>query len=359
MSVGHLVILRYFSREILTTSGAIAFVLLAVSMSAYVVRVLSSAADGDVSMDLAASMILVHIPRSLELILPLASTLGVLIVIGRLKQDSELAVLQTSGYSLPQLLAVCTVPVSIIAIVVAVLAMVVVPEANRAREVQKQVQRELTVFDTVVPGTFQTDQSGRLIYAERLSPDRQALLDVLIMDSDSRDNEVYLSSRSAVKEVQNGDQFLVLQDGYRYIGNPDKLDWELSQFERYLIRLEPSDSERPDPVSGLSMQALWQMSSPESLATLSWRFSLPLLCLLMLPWAFGLVLGNQRTHRLFWLVPVILIQFVYISGLMLAKQSISLGYMGIFPGLLWVHAAVIAAGLGVLGVRYVLRRWLG
>ena len=352
-----MVILRYFSREILTTTAAIGFVLLAVTMSAHVVRVLNSAAEGDVSMDLAASMIWVHIPRSLELILPLASTLSVLVVLGRLKQDAELAVLQTSGYSLPKLFALCLVPVSLIAAVVAVLAMAVVPEANRARELQKQMQRELTVFDTVVPGTFQTDQSGRLIYAERLSPDRQILLDVLIMDSNRRGDEVYLSSRSAVKEVQDGDQFLVLQNGYRYIGRPSQLDWEVSEYDRYLIRLEPSAAERPDPISGQSMRALWQIATPESLATLSWRFSLPLLSLLMLPWAFSLALGNQRTHRFFWLVPVILIQFIYISGLMLAKQSISQGHLAIFPGLFWVHGAVIAAGMCVIGIRHAVARW--
>ena len=39
-----------------------------------------------------------------------------------------------------------------------------------ARELDRQViaQENLTVFDTVVPGRFQTDKSGRLIYAEFL-----------------------------------------------------------------------------------------------------------------------------------------------------------------------------------------------
>jgi len=101
VSVGHLVILRYLTREILETAGAVALVLLLVVLSGRFIQFLEKAAAGELSIELMLTMILWRVPSSLELILPLALTLSVLLVLGRMNQDSELTILRAAGYSNP------------------------------------------------------------------------------------------------------------------------------------------------------------------------------------------------------------------------------------------------------------------
>ncbi len=352
MSVGHLVILRYLTREILETAGAVALVLLLVILSGRFIQFLEKAAAGELSIELMLTMILWRVPSSLELILPLALTLSVLLVLGRMNQDSELTILRAAGYSNQRIFGLVLVPAGLIALVVAWLSLVLSPEV--ARELDRQVveKENLTVFDTVVPGRFQTDNSGRLIYAEGISDDRESLIDVFIVErSDDAELEVFLTGRTARQELSEGEKFLVLFDGYKHTGSATRLDWEISKFERYLIRMEPETAERPDSLDTEDTLDLFASGQPAELAIASWRVSLPVMCLLMLPWAFVMGRGSPRQSRFIWVIPIIVIQFLYITALSFAEKAIVTGQMMPWPGLAWVHLGVLIGGLILL--------WLG
>lgn len=349
MSVGHLVILRYLTREILESAAAVSLVLLLVVLSGRFIQFLEKAASGELSVSLMLTMILWRIPSSLELILPLALTLAVLLVLGRMNQDSELTILRAAGYSNRRIFGLVLVPAGLVALVVAWLSLVLSP--NVARELDRQVvEREnLTVFDTVVPGRFQTDNSGRLIYAEGITDDRESLVDVFIVEpSDQADLEVFLTGRTARQELTDGEKFLVLFDGYKHTGSASRLDWEISKFERYLIRMEPETSERPDSLDTKDTLELIQSGQPPEWAIASWRLSLPVMCLLMLPWAFVMGRGSPRQSRFVWVIPIIVIQFLYITALSFAEKAVMTGGITPWPGLLWVHGGVLSLGLGVL-----------
>jgi len=347
-----LVILRYLTREILETAGAVALVLLLVVLSGRFIQFLEKAAAGELSIELMLTMILWRVPSSLELILPLALTLSVLLVLGRMNQDSELTILRAAGYSNRRIFGLVLVPAGLIALVVAWLSLVLSPEV--ARELDRQVveKENLTVFDTVVPGRFQTDNSGRLIYAEGISDDRESLIDVFIVEpSDDAELEVFLTGRTARQELSEGEKFLVLFDGYKHTGSATRLDWEISKFERYLIRMEPETAERPDSLDTEDTLDLFASGQPAELAIASWRVSLPVMCLLMLPWAFVMGRGSPRQSRFIWVIPIIVIQFLYITALSFAEKAVVTGQMTAWPGLAWVHLGVLIGGLILL--------WLG
>lgn len=342
-----MVILRYFSREILATTAAVSVVLLLVVLSGRFIQFLEKAANGELSVELMLTMIIWRIPSSLELILPLALTLSVLLVMSRLNQDSELAVLRAAGYSNRRLFGLVAVPALLVACVVGWLSLVLSPEVARELDRQVDARERLTVFDTVVPGRFQTGKSGRLIYAESISEDRQSLLDVFIVEpAKDRDTDVFLTGLTARQEFSGGDKYLVLFDGYKHVGSPNRLDWEVSRFDRYLIRLLPDANERPDSLDTLSTEALWAAGGRQELAIASWRVSLPMMCLLMLPFAFLLGRGSPRQSRFLWVIPVILFQFFYMTGLSFAQKAVMRGEIPPWPGVLSVHVLVL--GLAVL-----------
>ena len=335
-----MIILRYFSREILETTAGVSLVLLLVVLSGRFIQFLEKAASGALSIELMFTMILWRIPSSLELILPLALTLSVLLVLGRMSLESELTILRAAGYSNRRLFGLVLVPATAIALLVGWLSLVLSPEV--ARELDRQViaQENLTVFDTVVPGRFQTDKSGRLIYAEGISDDRESLIDVFIVEpstSKQKDTEVFLTGKTARQELNAGEKYLVLLNGYRHIGADTSLEWEISKFERYLIRLDPETEDRPESLDTKSTRALLASGEAPELAIVSWRISLPIVCLLMLPVAFLIGRGSPRQGRFIWVIPIILIQFGYITALSFAQKAITAGHWAPWPGLFWVH----------------------
>jgi len=353
-----LIILRYFSREILETTAGVSLVLLLVVLSGRFIQFLEKTANGELSVELMLTMILWRIPSSLELILPLALTLSVLLVMSRMNQESELTILRAAGYSNTRLFAIVLVPAALVAVLVGWLSLVLSPEVARELDRQVVAKENLTVFDTVVPGRFQTDKSGRLIYAESISEDRESLIDVFIVEpSESKETEVFLTGQTARQELNGGEKYLVLFDGYRHIGTETALDWEISKFDRYLIRLSPETENRPDSLDTKSTEALIASGKPTELAIASWRISLPIVCLLMLPWAFLMGRGSPRQSRFIWVIPIILIQFGYITALSFAQKAVTLGQWLPWPGLFWVHLVVLAVAVLLIGFGWLGQRW--
>ena len=74
-----MIIFRYLTREILVTMGAVAGVLLLVIMGSRFIRYFSSAAEGEIPVSMLGTLMLFNLPGFLELILPLAFFLGILL----------------------------------------------------------------------------------------------------------------------------------------------------------------------------------------------------------------------------------------------------------------------------------------
>ncbi|MCH1501386.1 MAG: LptF/LptG family permease, partial [Litoricolaceae bacterium] len=119
-----MIILRYFSREILETTAGVSLILLLVVLSGRFIQFLEKAANGELSVELMLTMILWRVPSSLELILPLALTLSVLLVMSRMNQESELTILRAAGYSNTRLFAIVLVPAALVAVLVGWLSLV-------------------------------------------------------------------------------------------------------------------------------------------------------------------------------------------------------------------------------------------
>ena len=62
-----------------------------------------------------------------------------------------------------------------------------------------------------------------------------------------------------------------------------------------------------------------------------------------LPLVFLIGRGSPRQSRFLWIIPVILIQFGYITALSYAQKAIMLGQWLPWPGLFWVHLILIGA----------------
>ncbi len=351
-----MIIFRYLSREVLTTLAAVCVVLLLITMSGRFVKYLAEVAAGDLSADVLFMLIGYRLPNFLELILPLALFLGILLAYGRMYMDSEMTVLTACGYSTTQLLGVTLAMSVLIGGLVAWTGIWLSPWGAQKVEDVLMEQKSLTEFDMLAPGRFQTLSGGaRVTYTEDLSRDRKKLTNVFISErrlgEAGRVHHIILIATSGTQFIDDatGSRFLLLENGRRYEGTPGHLDFRVTRFEEYGVKIaEPVVSQRRRKLEAVPSRELWGSTKRSEVAELQWRLSLPLLVPIVVMIAVPLSRVNPRQGRFFKLVPAIMLYILYIGMLIWARDSIEKGSLGAFPGVWVVHVLFAGVGLGLL-----------
>jgi lipopolysaccharide export system permease protein len=227
--VSGLIVFRYLSREVLLTLSAVSAVLLVIIMSGRFIKYLAQAASGLLDPGSLFLIMGFRLPGFLQLILPLGLFLGILLAYGRLYLESEMTVLSATGMSQQRLLVMTLFPATLVALIVAWLSLSLAPQGANQFQLLLNKQDALTEFDTLEPGRFQALRDGtRVTYTEQLSDDRINLGGVFISQknasSDGKDRGIsVLVAEKGRQEIKpDGNRYLILDNGYRYDGNPGR-----------------------------------------------------------------------------------------------------------------------------------------
>jgi len=116
----------------------------------------------------------------------------------------------------------------------------------------------------VAPGQFrESTSSNRVFFVESMSPDKSTVSNVFVVQHNGPRMVVVASRGGHVKIEENGDRFLVLEDGRRYDGTWGTPEYSLMEFLRYGVRLDPKPvNTQIESVRGMATPDLLQLSSP-------------------------------------------------------------------------------------------------
>jgi len=352
-----LIVFRYLSRELLVTLSAVSAVLLVIIMSGRFIKYLAQAAQGLLDPGVLLMIMGFRLPGFLQLILPLGLFLGILLAYGRLYLDSEMTVLSATGMSQQRLLAYSLAPAALVAALVGWLSLGLAPQGVAQVERILNQQDSLTEFDTLVPGRFQTLRDGtRVTYTRELSADRTELGGVFISETNlSRDSGEdrgvsVLVAETGRQEIQaDGSRYLILENGYRYDGNPGQANYRLIQYDTYGVLLpKPQVSVEVSEREAMSTRELLGSDNIRHQSELQWRLSLPLLVFIVTLLAVPLSRVNPRQGRFLKLLPAILLYMAYLALLIAARGALDKGRIPMGLGLWWVHGIFLAIGLLLL-----------
>lgn len=377
-----MIIRRYLSKQVLGSAAAVTLVLTVILMSGRVIKYFGMAADGRMDVKLLTAVLLYRLPGFLDLIVPLALFIGVLLTFGRLYLDNEMSVLHASGVSRATIVGHLLPPMLLVMGVVVFTSFYVTPTGNAAAERLFAEQAQKNTFELVRPGRFQDLPGQRVLYAAALSPDKRQLIDVRLFESKrlaQDDKAPDVAGAAGVKrrfrhvlvvaefgrtrrDEVTGERFLVLEKGARYEVVPGEGAYRELRFERYELRLP-----EPEPIEGV--RKLGSYSTARLLAEKDkdalvrgewlWRLSLPLFVPVATLLAFSLSRVNPRQGRYLKLLPAILLYLSYVVAIGAARKAIEKGKDA--DAVVWlVHLGYLLLSLGILGheqVRLRLRRW--
>lgn len=245
----------------------------------------------------------------------------------------------------------CAVPM---AVLIALLSFYASPWAYRQLSEYRQRYELRSDLSKVAVGQFiETDGGNRVFFTEPTERPGDELGKVVarVIDEDGWVNVISADS-AHVETVENGDRFIVLNQGQRYDVMPGHSQLRLVTFDNYGVRLESKDEQSsPESIRAIAEQQikgrpteqLIQDNSNKSWAQIMWRSALPLavinLCLFAIP--LGAVnprLGKSGDVLLAGLIGLLYMNLINLSRSWIANDSLSFGL-----GIWLVHA--LFAGL--------------
>ena len=345
---------RYINRELLLVFAVTSLVLLVVAVGGRFIGYLQEAAAGKYAAEGLVGILRLRMPGFLQLLLPFAFYIAVLLTFSRLHADREMAVLQCGGSSPERLLKWIAAPLAAVVGITAWLSLQVTPASNAALAAWMTEQRARTAFEAVSPGLFNVfDRDGRVVYAESVSRDRGTLTGVFI--SDYRPGQpvatVWAKEGRQYQDERTGSRFLVLKDGRRYLGGSGARNYRVARFDTLSQRIaENGRPPRRIDEDAVSTAALWQRGGAAAMAELHWRVGLPVFCLVGTLMAMGIARAKPRQGRFARVVPGVLMLLAYYFLLLVNLSALAAGVVPSPVGLWPAHALFYVAG-AILFVR--------
>jgi lipopolysaccharide export system permease protein len=360
------IIFRYLCREILSATTAVCVILLLVLMSGRFVKYLAKAVTGDMESGAIFAMIGYRIPGFLELTLPLAFFLAVLLSFGRLHIQNEMSVLKACGVSEKRLTGYTLVLALFFAAITGWLSLSVAPSGMAKAEALVKAEKQRSELDKLMPKKFYSLSGGKgVTYAEGVTEDRELDEVFLAMTVGSEENSdrslvLVLAEKGRQKQAEAGagaekgadgstERYLVLDKGYRVEGIPGQHDYQITYFEEYGSRLENSKPLDTAPkTDAVTTRALLSSDDPELQATLQWRLSIPLLVIVVTLLAVPLSRTNNRQGRFGKLLPAIVLYFTYLVSLNAMRGAIESGSVPVSVTMLPVHFVYLSLAIVLL-----------
>ncbi len=337
-------------RELSRGFGATLVVILTIVLTMFLIRTVGQAANGSVAPQdvvlLLGYVALGHLPTMLALSLFVA----IVVTLGRMYRDSEMAIWFASGVGLTRFVRPVLRTSWPVLLVVAVLLLFVWPWGNRSSLELRDRYQQRSDLSRVTPGVFQTSSDGRRVFfVERESADGVSARNVFILARQEQGESV-TSAKSGRLETEGDQRFLVLERGQRNDVDLRSGERTLSSFDGYRVlasehAVRSAESQPPKVVRTID---LIRQPTPGNQGELAWRFGLLLGAANLLLLGIGLAATNPRRASNWNLLFALLTFVVYYNLVNLSQAWVAGARLSMGTALLAVHGGAFLLAMALL-----------
>ena len=391
-----MILRRYMTQQVASTTALVLGFLVVMMLGGRLIRYFGIAAEGNLDISLLFTIIGYNLPYFLELILPLAFFIALMLVFGRLYVDQEMAVINASGVSRGKLGRLMTPLILVLFVGEAALSIVGKPWGVRSSESVWQQQALTSAFDLIRPKQFISSGNYHL-YVGSLSDDKKQLQDVILIQSEPKakgsvaknaavdvnnnidpktaeqlnipelpnaltsNNDISKDTITLAKRAQqvetgsSGVTQLDLFQGRRYEVGAGSLKYNQVGFDRYRITLTESSKEviTEANIETQAIGPLWQAATGSTAVDsenalraaqgeLGYRLALPWLMIIAPMLAVPLAQVRPRQGRWLRLFPSILLFVSCALGIISLKNAVSKGSVSV-----WAYAWLVLGFMGL------------
>ncbi|MCK5858714.1 LPS export ABC transporter permease LptF [Abyssibacter sp.] len=341
-----LILDRYLFREAGLTWVAVTLVLLAIMLSTRFARFLGLAASGELPETLLLQVVALSSVQYLVILIPVSLLLAVMLSLGRLYRDSEMAAIAACGVSLGTLYRPFIRLGIALAAITAILSFALSPWAGRTADYLIKRAQQQIAFSAFEPGQFRTIPGvPAVFYVERRDAAEGTMEQIFVRSfGEARAGVLVAQSGRESIEADTGDRTLALKNGYRYEGQPGQAAFRVLSFVDNGFRFPaPSFVYEVGKRKIAATTDLLASGQPEDIAELQWRASSPITVLLLALLAVPLSHTSPRQGRYAKLILGIGAYIVYVNVLGVAQAWVGKGLIPAWLGMWWVHMLVALA----------------
>lgn len=329
---------RYVIRQVARPYLVVCLVLVLIFSGYSTAAYLGKAAAGGLTRDAVLPLIGLKVAIAMEVLLPVALYLTVVVGLGRMYADREMTALQACGVSGARVLwGLCWVFVPV-ALVVGGLSLYGRPWAYAQSYLLRAQAEDRFDVASLEAGNFYNIPGGsRVLFADRVDPETKTLEGVFVALGEGADMRVFSASSGRMLSGSAREPSTLVLEGVQL--------YDL-QGERILTVSSESlglsfDQDRVQaPRYRRKSQRSWDLlnsTDSKDVAEVQWRLSRPLSTLLLGLLAVLLSRTDPRRGRYAKVFLAMLIYAGYYTLSLLARNWVGRGAVGSFPGLWWVE----------------------
>ncbi|WP_375570800.1 LPS export ABC transporter permease LptF [Seohaeicola saemankumensis] len=203
---------RYLLSQMMVLFGFFALILVSIYWINQAVRLFDRLVGDGQSAMVFVEFSLLTLPNVIRLVLPVAAFAGAVYVTNRLSNESELVVMQATGFSPWRLARPVAIYGGIVALMMAVLTHLLVPASQEEMKKRESELSQNVTAKLLTEGTFLHPSAGITFYIREITPEG-ALRDVYLSDRSRADRAMtYTASEAFLVNDDKGTR-LVMVDG--------------------------------------------------------------------------------------------------------------------------------------------------
>jgi lipopolysaccharide export system permease protein len=337
---------KYLLRQVAGIWAVASPLLIILLLTLEVSKLMAKAAAGIIPVEYVWQLLWLRVPTHLGMVVPMTLFFAVLLAFGRLYQSSEVTAFRASGIDIFEASRGVRWFSVVVAFMVTMLVLFVTPWAQ---EEMNQIHDEINANANLVgltAGRFKplSGKTERIFYAEEVSVDQTKLNGIFFYEAVSEDRFRLITAKEGeMYPNENGDgKWMVMKEGRQYGGKAGESDVEIVDFKEYGFLLNLSRSSSGEPKGrAIPFHDLWGSERLQYQAELQWRFSLPVLTVLLVMLAIPLSRTSPRGGKYAGMVPGLLLYLLFSNLSNIAYGWIERGMVDQWLGMSWIYLMII------------------
>jgi lipopolysaccharide export system permease protein len=336
------VIERYVLREVTQAAAAVSVVLFAILATNQLAFVFKLVAEAGLSSRVVLDLLWFRLLQQFLMLLPISLFFGIMLGLGRLYHESEMAAIQACGMTHRDVLK----PILYVAVIAAVFlgwfALDVAPDSARAEILLKTQAAREARFSNLQAGKFRSFGGSNIVFYAETRDDQGVLHNVYAQRMVGDRMEIITAARAEQHGVGEAEQMIVLFDGERYEGTPGSAEFRIWRFKEHGVPVRLPDMAnvhlKDYQKSSVSLIKAGQIAD---WAELQSRISSPVVVILLSLLGVPLSRLRPRQGRYARLGHFIIAYLVYLLLLQSAQSWMIRRATPGWLGMWWVHVVAL------------------
>lgn len=334
-------------KELFQTVSAVLTVLVVIIVSRKFIKVLAQAIEGNIANETVMTLLGLKIVIATTTFLPAALFMAVLMVLGRMYREQEMAAISSAGgsvFTIYRSVFLLVVPLSLAGVALSMLA---APWAEAKTEQLMHQDKQNADIRGISAGRFSEYSDGELIFYTENVDDEGRMHKVFVQNKQGDKLGVVNAEYGWLKSLPGG-LYLVLENGERIQGVPGNKDFTIETFTEYAVLVEKKTTILNLGREAVTTETLWHSDELRDVAEVQDRFNTPLGVILLAFLGVPLAKLSPRGGIYGSMLVAFGIYFVYGNLQRVNHSWVISGALPPWLGYFWVDALLLVLGLLML-----------